>query len=98
MSKTFNDRLSGLPWAREMTALLAEQRQAGVIWFPVAWSRASNLCTRPKPQDRSGARCHDDHGWLPFSEFFQRACEREWNGQVRHDYAGLRELVDTLAA
>lgn len=89
-------RQRGMPWAREMTQLLAEQRQAGITDFPIAWTRAVKLCTHTAPQGKNGRRPADDPDCLPFGEFYRQACEREWNGQVHHDYAGLRELADMV--
>lgn len=78
-------------WEEQIVQLLLEQRQAGVLDFGVAWRRASSACPRPKDWSRRGHE--DDPGWEPFSTFFREACRAEWNGRVRVDYIGLREML-----
>jgi hypothetical protein len=75
-------RLSSL-WSREMVDLLKEQRDAGITSFPLAWDRAQALATYCRAGDS-------------FGEFFRRACQREWEGHVRVDYAGLADVARSL--
>lgn len=87
-----------MSWQEEIVEQLLEQRRAGVTDFAVAWRRASAVVSRPRDWSRRGHQ--DDPGWLPFSTFFREACRAEWNGRVRVDYIGLREMLadSTLTA
>lgn len=81
-------RDAGLQWARQMVRLLIEQRESGVVSFSLAWGRAKGLTTARQPSQ--GGSEYD------FYSFFRRACQREWNGEVRTDYRALVELADLL--
>lgn len=83
-------------WSAAMVRLLLEQRAAGVVDFASAWRKAAAKGRAQgvvRPRDYYGGGRRDDPDWLPFSSFFRRACEREWYGQVRLDFANLRELL-----
>jgi hypothetical protein len=87
-------------WDTRMVELLIHARRAGEHDFGRAWRWALEVARREglgRPQDFRGesqARREGDEGWLPWSSFFRRACQREWNGQVKADYLGLPELLN----
>ncbi len=83
-------------WQARTLELLLEAKACGETDFAKAWRRAQRLAAAEgvfKPKDR---RRPPDEGpdWQPASTFWRHACEREWNGLVDVDYAGLRELLD----
>lgn len=82
-----------------MVAGLLAERQAGELDFARAWRHASNRAaaegiTRPRDFILGDDA---DEDWLPFSTFFRFACEREWHGLERVDYAGLRAVIESPA-
>ena len=77
-----------------MVEQLLLQHARGERDFARAWRRAQVVCRAagwPRPRDFYKGPA--DEGWLPFSTFFRRQCEREWHGRVHVDYAGLREML-----
>lgn len=86
-------------WASLMVELLVEERRLGELDFATAWRRASARARAQgvrRPRDYYGfnPESADDPGWLPFSSFFHEACEREWEGRVTGDWAGLPGMLE----
>lgn len=86
-----------MDWSTLMLEGLLEARQLGEQDFPRAWRRATRRAEAAgvrRPRDFTATSNEEDEGWLPFSTFFRKACEREWCGRVHTDFLNLRGMLE----
>lgn len=89
-----------MSWEHTMLEGLLEARAGGERDFARAWRHAERRARAAgvlRPRDYI-ARGDQDEDWLPFSSFFRRACQREWEGRAHADFAGLRAVIEEAAS
>lgn len=81
-------------WSSTMVEGLLAARAGGERDFMRAWRWAQARAEErgfPRPRDLTPPPDAGDD-WLPFSTFFRRACEREWEGRASMDYAAMPNI------